>query len=127
MLKVPTFDLQLAGDGGLSLGVLGSAGVHATIEAARFTDLQRANSLIGDLTKLWVVSNDHLILQPLDFRLIGRDKRLIHIHCQINLEMVFQHPAFFFFSLYHGLTHTTHSLEKGVLRHLGSGVTKVFS
>lgn len=39
-LKIPTFDLQLAGDGGFSLGVLGSAGVHATIEAARFTDLQ---------------------------------------------------------------------------------------
>lgn len=110
MLKTPTFDLQLAGNGGLSLGVLGSAGVHASVEAARFTDLQRANALIGDLTKLWVVSNDHLILQPLDFRLIGREKRLIHIDCQMNLEMVLQHPAFFFFYYYTMGLHTQHTL-----------------
>lgn len=107
MLKTPTFDFQLAGDRGLSLGVLGSAGVHATIEAARFPDLQRANALIGDLTKLWVVSNDHLILQPLDFRLIGREKKSVHIDCQINLEMVLQHPAFIHYTIFR---HTQHSL-----------------
>lgn len=124
LLKTPTFDLQLAGDGGLSLGILGSAGVHATIEATRFTNLQRANALIGDLTKLWVISNDHLILQPFDFRLIGREKRLIYIDCQMNLEMML---AAYIFPLYHGLTHTAYSLEKGVLSQLGRGVTEVFS
>lgn len=70
-LQIRTFDLQLAGHGGLSLGVLGSAGVHTTIEAAGLTDLQGANALIRDLTKLGVVTNDHLILQPLDLRLRG--------------------------------------------------------
>lgn len=64
-----TFDLQLAGDSGLSLGVLGSAGVHAAIEAAGLTDLQGADALVGDLTELGVITDDHLILQPLDLRL----------------------------------------------------------
>lgn len=43
---IRTFDLQLAGDGGLSLGVLGSTGVHAAIKAAGLTNLQGANALI---------------------------------------------------------------------------------
>lgn len=82
---MPTFDLQLAGDGSLSLGVLGSAGVHATIEAARLPNFQRANALMGDLPKLRVISDDHLILQPLNFRLRG-EKAFIHGGWAMNLE-----------------------------------------
>lgn len=69
LLQTRTFDLQLAGDRGLSLLVLGSAGVHAAIEAAGFTDLEGADTLGGVLTILGVVSDDHFILQPLDLRL----------------------------------------------------------
>lgn len=68
---VRTFDLQLAGDCGLSLGVLGSAGVRAAVKAAGLADLQGANALVRDLTKLGVVTNDHLIFQPLDLWLRG--------------------------------------------------------
>lgn len=75
-LKIRTFDLQLAGDSGLSLGILGSAGVHTTIKAARLADLQGANALVRDLTELGVVTNDHLILQPLDLRLRGGEETL---------------------------------------------------
>ena len=72
---IRTFDLQLAGDGGLSLGVLGSTGVHAAIKAAGLTNLQGANALIWDLTVLGVVADDHLIFQPLNFRLkVGDEK-----------------------------------------------------
>lgn len=77
-LKIRTFDLQLAGDGSLSLGILGSAGVHTTIEAAGPTDLQGANSLVGELTELGVVTDDHLILQPLDLRLRGEEKTFLN-------------------------------------------------
>lgn len=68
-LKIHTFDLQLAGDNGLSLGVLCSAGVHTAVEAAGLTDLQGANALVRDLTKFGVLTDDHLILQPFDLRL----------------------------------------------------------
>lgn len=78
-LKIRTFDLQLAGDHSLSLGVLGSAGVHTTIEAAGLTDLQGANALVGELTKLGVVADDHLILQPLDLRLRGEEKMFLNM------------------------------------------------
>lgn len=74
---IRTFDLKLAGDGGLSLGVLGSTGVHAAIKAAGLTNLKGANTLIGDLTKLGVVADDHLIFQPLDLRLKGGDEKYL--------------------------------------------------
>lgn len=61
-LWIHTFDLQFAGHSGFSLGVLGSAGVHTTIKAARLTDLEGTNTLVGNLTKLGVITNDHLIL-----------------------------------------------------------------
>lgn len=76
-LQIRTFDLQLAGDSRLSLFVLGSAGVHTTIEAAGLADLQGANALVGELTKLGVITDDHLILQPLDLRLRGGDEKFI--------------------------------------------------
>lgn len=49
--------------------VLSSARVHAAIEAARLADLQGANALVGELTKLGVVTDHHLVLQPFDLRL----------------------------------------------------------
>ena len=76
---IHTFDLQLAGDNSFSLVVLGSASVHATIKAGGFTDLKGANALVGQLAKLGVVTNDHLILQPLDLRL-GGGKNTIHFY-----------------------------------------------
>lgn len=66
---IRTLDLQLAGDGGLPLGVLGSAGVNAAVEAAGLPDFQGTNALVGDLSKLWIVADDHLVLQPLDLGL----------------------------------------------------------
>lgn len=69
---IHTLDLQLAGDDGLSLGVLGSAGVNAAVKAAGLPDLQGTDALVGDLPKLWIIANDHLILQPLDLRLRDR-------------------------------------------------------
>lgn len=75
---IHTLDLQLAGDGGLPLGVLGSASVNATVEAAGFPDLQWTDALVGDLPKLWIISNDHLILQPLDLRLRDRHKTFFY-------------------------------------------------
>lgn len=76
---IRTFDLQLAGDGGLSLGVLCSAGVDAAIEATGLPDLQGTNALVRDLPKLWVVTDDHLILQPLNLRLRDREATFIYI------------------------------------------------
>lgn len=70
---IHTLDLQLAGHSGFSLGILGSAGVNATVEAAGLPDLQGTDALVRDLPKLWIISDDHLILQPLDLRL--RDKQ----------------------------------------------------
>ena len=72
-MQVHTFDLQLAGDSSLSLGVYGSAGVDTAIEAGGLTDLEGANALVSHLTKLGVVTDQHLILQPLDLRLRGRE------------------------------------------------------
>ena len=86
---VRTFDLQLAGHCGLALGVLGSAGVHAAVEAGRLADLQWADALGGDLTELGVVADDHLIFHPLDLWLRGgrgedtkslRNKSVPHWH-----------------------------------------------
>lgn len=59
------------------MGVLGSAGVHAAIEAAGLTDLEGANALVRDLPKLGVVTDDHLILQPLNLRLRGGEETFI--------------------------------------------------
>lgn len=72
---IHTLDLQLAGDSGFSLGILSSAGVNATIKAAGLTDLQGTDALIGDLPKFWIITDDHLILQPFDLGL--RDKQKI--------------------------------------------------
>lgn len=76
-LWIHTFDLQLAGDCGLSLGVLGYAGVHTAIKGAGLADLEGANPLVRDLTKLGVVTNDHPILQPLDLWLRERGETFI--------------------------------------------------
>lgn len=83
-LEIHTFNLQLAGDSSLSLGVLGSAGVHSTIKAAGLTDLKRANALVGDLTKLGVVTNYHLIFQPLDLWLRGGEETKLQTYLYIT-------------------------------------------
>lgn len=83
---IHTLDLQLAGDGGLSLGVLGSAGVNAAVKAAGLPDLQGTDALVGELPKLWIIANDHLILQPLDLRLRDRHETFDYIYCTVNLK-----------------------------------------
>lgn len=60
------------------MGVLCSAGVNATIKAAGLPDLQGTNALVRDLPKLWVVTDDHLILQPLNLRLREREATFIY-------------------------------------------------
>lgn len=69
-----TFDLQLAADGCFSVIVHGFAGVHAAVEVTRPADLQRADTLNADLPVLGVVSNNHLVLHPLDFGLQRGEK-----------------------------------------------------
>lgn len=64
-----TFDLQLAADSCLSVVVHGFAGVHTSVKVSGPTDLQRADTLNAGLPELGVVSNNHLILQPLNFGL----------------------------------------------------------
>lgn len=71
-----TFDLQLAADGCLSVVVHGFAGVHAAVEVTRPADLQRADTLNADLPVLGVVSNNHLVLHPLNLGLRrGEEKK----------------------------------------------------
>lgn len=64
-----TFDLQLAADCCFSVIVHGSAGVHTSVKVTRPTDLQRADALNADLPVLGVVSNNHLVLHPLNLGL----------------------------------------------------------
>lgn len=49
--------------------VLGAAGVHTAVKAARLADLQRADALVVDLPELGVVTDDHLVLHPDNLRL----------------------------------------------------------
>lgn len=76
-IQVHTFDLQFAGDHSFTLSVLGSAGVHTTIKAAGLADLQWADALIRNLAKLGVISNKHLIFQPLNLGLQIKWEKLI--------------------------------------------------
>lgn len=71
---------------GLSVAVLCSAGVHAAIKVARLADLQGADTLHEDLLELGVVSDDQLVFQPLDLRLVShtRAHRCTHAHTQVH-------------------------------------------
>lgn len=64
-----TFDLQLAADSCLSVIVLGFAGVHTAVKVTRPADLQRADTLNADLPVFGVISNNHLVLHPLNLGL----------------------------------------------------------
>lgn len=64
-----TFDFQLAADSCFSMIVLSFAGVHTTVKVTGPTDLQRADTLHADLPVLGVVSNNHLVLHPLNLGL----------------------------------------------------------
>lgn len=61
-----TFDFQLAADGCFTVTVDGFAGVHATVKVTGPADLQGADTLNADLPELGVVSNNHLVLHPLN-------------------------------------------------------------
>lgn len=77
-----TFDLQFAGHNGFSVSVYGLAGIHATVEGTGFTDLQRTDALHTDLPELGVVTNDHLVLHPLNLWL-QKNNNLLEI-CDVN-------------------------------------------
>ena len=77
--SILTFDLQLAGHRGLSVGVLGLAGVHAPIIVAGLSDLQGAHALVGDLTVLGVFTDGNLVLHPHDLGLEGGEEIAIVI------------------------------------------------
>lgn len=49
--------------------IYGLAGIYATIKGTGFTDLQRTDALHTDLPELGVVTNDHLVLHPLNLGL----------------------------------------------------------
>lgn len=64
-----TFDFQLAADGCFTVIVDGFAGVHATVKVTGPADLQRTDTLNADLPEFGVVSNNHLVLHPLNLGL----------------------------------------------------------
>lgn len=49
--------------------VLGFAGVHASVKVTGLTDFQGADTLDADLSEFGVVSDNHLVLHPLNFGL----------------------------------------------------------
>ena len=77
--SILTFDLQLAGHHCLSMGVLGLAGVYATIIVASLADLQGAHALVGDLTVLGVFTDGNLVLHPHDLGLEDGEEIAIFI------------------------------------------------
>lgn len=64
-----TFDFQLAAYGCFTVIVDGLAGVHAAVKVTGPTDLQGADALNADLPEFGVLSNDHLVLHPLNLGL----------------------------------------------------------
>lgn len=71
-----TFNLQFAGNQGLSVFVPGPAGVDAAVKVAGLADLEGADALVVHLPELGVVTNDHLILHPFDLGLQRSQKTL---------------------------------------------------
>lgn len=69
-----TFDFQLAGDNRLAMFIDGLASVHAAIKVTGLADLQRADALVVNLPVLGVITDDHLILHPLNPRLQRKER-----------------------------------------------------
>lgn len=102
-----TFDLQLAGDNRLTMFIEGLACVHAAIKVTRLADLQRADALVVYLPVLGIITNDHLVLHPLNLRLQREERRMKRkiidfVHTLFHLFSVVAYKGFHS-EMYHNL------------------------